>query len=224
MVDEDGNDVAPTLQATFERYVADRFRGCSEVIQKRIANGMVLRRKRILYKRHRQGNTAIPLQQTVAQAAVIVPPVPTNANQKRTRPREADDAINSIIHSQVVSATTVVPAKFKAAALSPSIISASRTVALANHESLTFPHAPGQAKKRMYEQDKKELVENCRRTIELGESKSVAESALNDSLQSALQKVGEIICPFCLYALPAQEVFDEKKWQYVNTASRDIML
>ncbi|RSM12538.1 hypothetical protein CEP52_002366 [Fusarium oligoseptatum] len=70
---------------------------------------------------------------------------------------------------------------------------------------LTYPPAPGFAAKRRYEKLKKQRI------VEAAETNT--EPGLRELLESDLQAIGEITCPYCLYALPAAEVFDERKWQ-----------
>ncbi|CEJ85938.1 Putative Phd-finger domain-containing protein [[Torrubiella] hemipterigena] len=211
MLDDEGNDVEPTLLANFEYYIANRFRGCSETIQKRLASAMLLRRKRVLYRRQRQGAAAIKPLETVAQAPVTLPSAQMALDKKRSGRRNIG-AEGTVVQSQVMSATTLVPAKFKMAALNPSVISASKTVALGSHESLAFPIAPGYAIKQKYNATKKSLLEDYRHAVELGKPKLEANAALNESLRAVLQDIGEIPCPYCFYALPAEEVLNEQSW------------
>ncbi|KAJ4198816.1 hypothetical protein NW767_008807 [Fusarium falciforme] len=88
---------------------------------------------------------------------------------------------------------------------SPSVVSASRTIASGKHQVLAYPPAPGFAAKRRYEKLKSQ------RMIEAAEKST--EPSLQELLESDLRAIGEITCPYCLYALPAAEVFDERKWQ-----------
>ncbi|RYP30524.1 hypothetical protein DL767_006201 [Monosporascus sp. MG133] len=216
--DDDGNDVEPLLLGHFERYIGDRFPSISKTVQQRLARAMLLRRKRILYRRHRQGNTATLPQKAVLKASVTLPaaqPIVPSAqgNPKQDNGQVAAVPTTTIATSRIESATTLTPNKFKVASSSPSIISASKTVALGNHEALVFPPAPGIAAKRKYEQLKRRRVVDYHNAVSLEETRSEAESKLNELLKSDLQAIGEITCPYCLYALPAQEIFDERKWQ-----------
>lgn len=122
-------------------------------------------------------------------------------------------AATTIAPSQIKSATTLAPNKFRMASSSPSVVSASKTVAWASHQVLDFPPAPGLAAKRKYEHLKSQRVADYYNLTELGGGRPDAEFNLDALLKSDLQAIGEITCPYCLYALPAQEVFDERKWQ-----------
>ncbi|KAH6981610.1 hypothetical protein BKA56DRAFT_731124 [Ilyonectria sp. MPI-CAGE-AT-0026] len=214
---DDGNNVEPLLLGHFEHYIGDRFPNISESIQKRLARAMLLRRKRILHRRSRQGNTAIRPQKAVPEASITLPAaqptVPSaEGNPKQDNGQIAAVAATIIAPSQIKSATTLAPNKFKIASSSPSIVSASKTVALANHEALVFPPAPGLAAKRKYEKLKSQRVADYCHEIELEEINSDGAEKLGELLKSDVQAIGEITCPYCLYALPAQEMFDERKW------------
>ncbi|KAJ4209546.1 hypothetical protein NW759_013402 [Fusarium solani] len=210
--DEEGENVEPLLLSHFEHHIGDWFPGISETIRQRLARAMLLRRKRILYRRHRQGNTSIRSENTISQASVTLPDAqPAAVSSLQATPKEKDEmtAVNrptaKVAPSQVKSATTLAPEKFKMVSSSPSVVSASRTIASGKHQVLTYPPAPGFAAKRRYEKLKSQrMVEAA------GKS---AEPSLQELLESDLRAIGEITCPYCLYALPAAEVFDERKWQ-----------
>ncbi|KAL6364387.1 hypothetical protein LRP88_01787 [Fusarium phalaenopsidis] len=69
---------------------------------------------------------------------------------------------------------------------------------------MAYPPAPGFAAKRRYEK---------LRSQRMAEAAGSTEPSLRELLESDLRAIGEITCPYCLYALPAAEVFDERKWQ-----------
>lgn len=240
--DDEGNNVEQELLGHFRRHIRDRFPKISDTIQQRLASAMVLRRKRILYRRHRQGNMAIRPQETVPEASVTLPSTPMNplSVQRRTQRDKVPAAVVApaiFAPSRIESATTLATEKYKKAASTPSVVSASNTVALGSHDTLIFPPAPGFAAKRKYERLKsKRLAIHQDALDRLAESPATADSSqdilinrnasgmtseqiasaeaeIKDILKSDLQAVGEIMCPYCLYALPAELVFDERKWQ-----------
>ncbi|KAH6955660.1 hypothetical protein BKA56DRAFT_706596 [Ilyonectria sp. MPI-CAGE-AT-0026] len=172
--DDDGENVEPLLLHHFEHHVQDRFPEISENLRQRLARVMLLRRKRILYRRHRQGNTAIQMQKAAVKASITLPAA-QKSEQGKQKPKEVESqvAAPAIAPSQIQSAITLAPNKFKLAASNPSVVSASKTIALGSRDS-------------------------CLPT----------RSCLD------LQAVGEITCSYCLYALPAREMFDEKKWHH----------
>ncbi|KAH0531317.1 hypothetical protein TsFJ059_000165 [Trichoderma semiorbis] len=138
MTDEEGNDVQPILLSHYKRYIGEGFPTASVTIQQRLADAMILRRKRILYRRSRYGGTAIQLPEVEKKASITLPDslLPLKDNQMAIAP------------SRIKSATTLQPEKFKMAASSPSVVSVTMTVALSNHEALKFPTAPGLHDKR----------------------------------------------------------------------------
>ncbi|WAO95821.1 C3H1-type domain-containing protein [Fusarium falciforme] len=210
--DEEGENVEPLLLSHFEHHIGDWFPGISETIRQRLARAMLLRRKRILYRRHRQGNTSIRSENTISQASVTLPdaqPKAESSLQATSKIKDQKAAMErpaaKVAPSQVRSATTLAPEKFKMVSSSPSVVSASRTIASGKHQVLTYPPAPGFAAKRRYEKLRSQRIVEAAGTTK--------EPGLRELLESDLQAIGEITCPYCLYALPAAEVFDERKWQ-----------
>ncbi|KAI8712719.1 C3H1-type domain-containing protein [Fusarium sp. LHS14.1] len=209
--DDEGENTEPLLLSHFEHHIGDWFPGISETIRQRLARAMLLRRKRILYRRHRQGDSSIRSEKAISQTSVTLPNAQPGAGsslQTMSKKKSEKAAINrpasKVAPSQVKSATTLAPEKFKMVSSSPSVVSASKTIASGKHQVLTYPPAPGFAAKRRYEKLKSQRI------VEAAES---TEHNLQELLESDLRAIGEIICPYCLYALPASEVFDERKWQ-----------
>lgn len=212
------------LLGHFEHHICDRFPNVNKPIQQRLARAMLLQQKRVLYRRHRQGNEASNKhKEATKQVPVTLPAAqPTVPKLLQRNLQQNNHPIAATIYepSQTKSATTLAPDKFKTAITSPSIISASKTVALGNHEALKFPPAPGFAAKKKYKQLKlQRLAEHEALLTKLNnksnsqENISSADAKLEETLKLDLQAIGEITCPYCLYALPAEEVFDEQKWQ-----------
>jgi len=74
-------------------------------------------------------------------------------------------AATGIAPSQIKSAATLFQDRFKMAASRPSIVSASKTIALDNHEALSFPPAPGFAAKQGHQRLKSQLLAANRSTF-----------------------------------------------------------
>ncbi|KAL6819917.1 hypothetical protein V8C40DRAFT_251957 [Trichoderma camerunense] len=224
MIDEEGNDVQSILLSHYKRYIGEGFPTASASIQQRLADAMILRRKRILYRRSRYGGgTAIQIPKVENKVSITLPDslLRLEDNQKAIAP------------SLIKSATTLQPEKFKMAASSPSVVSTTMTVALGNHEVLKFPPAPGLHAKRKYEQFKAEQLAAHQAMLgKADEPSSTADPTLDDavemrdakrrlSTEQQLSKVfkpdvpavGEVTCPYCFYTLSLEEVFNEKKWQ-----------
>ncbi|KAK2124705.1 hypothetical protein NOF04DRAFT_1348472 [Fusarium oxysporum II5] len=195
--DDEGNDVEDILREHFKHHIYNKFPGLGEVLQDRLTQTMLLRRKRNLYRRYRQESTTIKSQKPEAEK-------PHSKTQKN-KPKEHNTRSRRVLAtpSQVKSATTLVPGNFQKAAASPSVVSASRTVALGSHEALIFPPSPGLALKKRYEQLKKQM-----NVTEHGAS-SLSEGFSEKELVGLI----DITCPYCLHALPAQKVFDDREWQ-----------
>ncbi|KAK1240160.1 hypothetical protein MKX08_007602 [Trichoderma sp. CBMAI-0020] len=218
ITDNDGNNVEPLLLCHFENHISSRYPSISKIIQQRLACAMLLRQKRILYRRHQKVNTAIQPQKAIPKALITLSATQPGVPSAHRNPRRENNPLSVVAATaftspQIQTVTTSPPDNLKIGSSSPFVNLASKTVALSNHEALIFPPAPGLAAKRKYEQLKNERVANFQNAFWLGETISDAESKLNDLLKSDLQAIGDITCPYCLYALPAEEMFDEQKWQ-----------
>jgi hypothetical protein len=110
-------------------------------------------------------------------------------------------------------------------------MSVSKTVALSGQEELRFPPTPCGGVLRRYNKLKAEKEASHIAYLEslpgdqLGArqelyqdsiSAKVAahEKALKQLWDDCLASIGEVICPFCFYAIPARDAVDEKKWKY----------
>ncbi|KAI1636334.1 hypothetical protein F4809DRAFT_650603 [Biscogniauxia mediterranea] len=217
--DEHGNNVESFLKELFANHIRDRFPRVSDSIRQRLADSMLLRRKRILYRRSRYGKTSIRPQEVSYQPAITRPQAQPAMNLPRepSKPQVTVAPSQSAIQSVAQTATTLSPESFQKAS-SPSVISTSKTVALSGHEHLRFPSAPYGGLLRKYNKLKKQLEEERIASLErmdinarpvMMEFKKILDKRWDD----CLRQIGEIMCPFCFYALPAQNIVDEKKWK-----------
>ncbi|KAK1975650.1 hypothetical protein LZ30DRAFT_764133 [Colletotrichum cereale] len=233
--DDEGNDVEGFLEELFAHHVRDQYSKTSRTIQQRLAKTMLLRRKRILYRRSRYGKTptrtqAEPTQPAVSKLRVRTRPEPILPLHTQTAPEKviADDD-RSAMRSTAVTATTLALDRFQKAS-TPSVVSVSKTVALSNHENLRFPPAPCGGLMRRYKKFKaqkdSELVLAAEGTLwdvkkRIGKTVSNpvddAEAAHNEALrtnwEACLDAVGEVVCPFCFCTLPVSEAVEDKKWR-----------
>ncbi|KAL4737151.1 hypothetical protein BDV11DRAFT_172208 [Aspergillus similis] len=146
ILDEDGNDMGQWFLDFFALGIIQRrFPGCNEALQKRLAVGMLIRRKRILYRRSRywKSSSKIPSAPVKAisrpskedvtnQEQTPVPPRPEPALTQRER---------SVACSQAVTATTLNLEHWKKAS-TPSVVSRAKTIHWSSHEQLDFPPPP----------------------------------------------------------------------------------
>lgn len=235
-IEDEDKDIERTLLGIFKHHINDKFPRASDTIQQRLAEAMIFRRKRILYWRYRQEAATKLLNADLNVSHTAPKPRPPISSaqidtlqQNKQKSRAAEPVIAS---SEIQSATTLQPDKFKLAATSPSVGSA-MTIALSDHETLDFPIAPGAAAKRKYEQLKMERLaahnsmldkfdkaypDRYSREIyrfDEQDSRTIAEKdlELEAIMEADIQALGEITCPYCLEALPAIEVFDHPKWR-----------
>ncbi|UKZ88419.1 uncharacterized protein TrAFT101_004179 [Trichoderma asperellum] len=234
-IKNEDKDAERTLLDNFKRHIGDRFPMVSNIIQHRLAKAMIFRRKRILYWRFRHQEAQINdletdpnISDTSLEPKLVVSSAQVSLQQEDKQETGATEPV--ISSSQIQRATTLEPDKSKMFDKSPSAVS-TVTIALINDETFNFPTAPGANAKRKYEQLKKERLAAHRTVLKeidelyynkdsaLGSSvsaqlsRTVAERELERTLETDVQIIGNIICPYCLCPLPATEVFDQRKWR-----------
>ncbi|KAF4337449.1 serine threonine phosphatase [Fusarium beomiforme] len=240
--DNEGNDIGPFLRQLFENYIRDRFPGTNDNIRERLASSMLLRWKRILYRRKRYGKAPIQRPTAVAKPVIRHPKLETvdrTAQEMPIKRRVVEASGRSAAQSATQTATTLSPENFKKAS-APSVISVSRTVALSGNDELCFPPAPCAGLMKRYNKDKKEIEEEYFDSLPPLQMKPNSSTTANpfdaldafDAFSEALKKlqakrdgslakawdrcieaVGEVTCPYCFHVLPVNEVVDERKWK-----------
>ncbi|KAF7553488.1 hypothetical protein G7Z17_g3626 [Cylindrodendrum hubeiense] len=151
----------------------------------------------------------------------------TTSTELPNQPAETSTNIDfgkgkSTVQSVVFSATTLAAGDYKKAS-TPSVISATKTVALDVHEELSFPPSPNGRIRKKYKallklRDKDNL--KLQAFLDGKYAGNISELNLEPSIQtldevwhSCNVAIAEVICPFCLYALPGLSVDNEKKWK-----------
>ncbi|RSL68855.1 hypothetical protein CEP53_002420 [Fusarium sp. AF-6] len=231
--DEEGNDAEPFIRQLFSNQIRDRFPGVSDNIQQRLANSMVLRRKRILYRRKRYDKKPIRPPELPLPPRVSAPKVKPNVGVQRQpiKQQTVPAPTPSTVPSVPQTARTLVAEKFQQAA-APSVISVSKTVALSSHDQLQFPPAPCGALMKRYRRFKKDQEEQLKVTLgdipgyfgpkappapgardAVRKHRASHKQTLDDYWDDCLRAVGEVVCQFCFYALPVRDVVQESKWR-----------
>lgn len=250
--DEEGNVVEAFLEEIFGYQVRDRFPEASQSIRQRLAKSMLLRRKRILYRKSRYQSLPTktedePAQPVISRRRVRMMPnenVSKDTNQENAgaqrRPKTAEES-KSVVRSMAITATTLAPDHFKRAS-APSVVSMSKTVALSQHDDLSFPPAPCGVLRQRFNRIKAHkdadlalvlkgmeisdpqvegaLQDGGKRignpvVTTIADAKATHSEALKKAWEGCLSAVGEVICPFCFCTLPISEVTDDRKWRYV---------
>lgn len=228
----------PWLRVIFAKYIHDKFCKIDENILHRLVSTMIVRWKRVLYRRSRFGSTSVKGSLTNPQPRVKVPALQLQQTASRQEsPQHPDNTevtpkVNTKIASKSqtgFSATTLRLDNFKKAS-APSTVSATKTISLGSHEELPFPDAPLGRVRKKYRKMKKAREEEYRLYIDSlsrkAESQLPTSSAASmDQAEASFKKdidgywdecirvVGEVTCPFCFYAIPTLEVNDDAKWK-----------
>ncbi|UNI23185.1 hypothetical protein JDV02_009019 [Purpureocillium takamizusanense] len=245
------------LQGLFANYISSLFPNITDSLRLRLASSVVLRRRRILYRRSRYGDSPIRAKKTVSQPQIDMPQsqrqdplVLDLADEAAPAPVVEHASAKSIVRSLAPSATTLAVEDYRKAS-TPSVISAAKTVALEDHEDLNFPPPPNGRVKGRYKvltrqrwESHQEYLNSLPNPFQLVNDKSVTTSPYLDSqgnhvtmdtlvehfdkVNAAKRKlkadlhsdwnechkiVPELICPFCLYALPSLSISDDEQWR-----------
>ncbi|KAL3472857.1 hypothetical protein BJX99DRAFT_234764 [Aspergillus californicus] len=149
--DEHGDDYGPRFRNLFALAIIRRsFPQCPESIQDRLADAMLLRRKRILYRYLRYGKS--PLKSTASAPTKIMPisrntqSVPQNSYQQSVIGtadlQPVTGTAPSVTGSRAITATTLDMKQWREVSATPSVVSQSTTIQLTHDENLSFPAGP----------------------------------------------------------------------------------
>ncbi|PYH93865.1 Annexin [Aspergillus ellipticus CBS 707.79] len=152
--DQDGNNVEKAFRDMFAmELVRRKFPQCGETIIKRLATSMLLRRKRILYRRSRWGYESHLSKKTASSSLFIHQKVPEtldhladdtitqSLDEKEPSVAEAFEPAPSNSGSRAQTATTVTSEQFNRAS-APSVAHRARTIHLSASDELIFPPPP----------------------------------------------------------------------------------
>ena len=222
ILNDEGTNVEDFLKAQFTHIIQDRFPHTSEFLSTRLADTMLFRRKRILYRRSRYSKTpskspkqdkGLPAQLNhIGGHSILQPnsgdPVPNSGALGAT--------VHRVTKSRAATATTLTADGLQRAS-APSITSVARTIALADHEDLVFPSPPvGYKKLRNKKIEKSPQGE--------GNTSILVPPLDGEAGMSSQEREPdvEVICPFCFLALSSLDVGDKNKWTSVlpNTQER----
>ncbi|RAL17379.1 uncharacterized protein BO97DRAFT_439320 [Aspergillus homomorphus CBS 101889] len=243
---EDGKDIGPSFMNLFALGIIQRkFPLCSETIQERLAAAMLLRRKRILYRRSRYWKPLSQLPQTLDQA--VTSKTCGNGERRLLQPTPEAQHRRQTTDNQTLSATTLNLAHLKRVNV-PSTVSRVRTIHWSPSEQVEFPPAPsGLIRRRLKALKAQSDVEHQGWLSELSNytrnkpphvsstSNNVHDDGLldilsnsNSNLESKMESEGatgeidaiEVICPYCCCALSSSTVTSRAKW--INHVKYDL--
>lgn len=150
--DAEGNNIERILEARFLHNLTDKFPGCDDQLRQRLAATILLRRKRILYRRSRRPKAPPTWLPIVSEPEVRQTLSPGRSmtlvedQQQETGPAETHTLKRkpSMVRSQAMTTkttTTLDPEKLRPPT-APSVMSVSKTIPLNSHDDLIFPPPP----------------------------------------------------------------------------------
>ncbi|ETS87206.1 hypothetical protein PFICI_01034 [Pestalotiopsis fici W106-1] len=235
--DNDGNDSESKLREVYCSYIRGQFPSIQDSLCERLASSMIIRRRRILYRRFHYGS-GIRTHEIISQPLIQLPQNQRQAlagpgAAKASQPVMGQTPAKSDLQSQAVSATTLSVNAYKNAP-APPVMSTTKSIPLGSHEDLVFPPPPNERIKSRYKalerqrrQLHKEFINSLSGLVSVSERQEQiyqAETELQVNLEldwrECCKAVPELTCPFCLYVLPSLSVGDDKKWKHVTVSLR----
>lgn len=150
--DAEGNNIENLLEARFLHNLTDKFPGCDEKLRQRLAATILLRRKRILYRRFRRPKDTATRLPIVPEPEVRQIPgtdrslPPIEVHQQEMGPAETHTLKRkpSMVRSQArtTKTTTTLDAAKLQLPSAPSVLSVAKTIPLNSHDDLVFPPPP----------------------------------------------------------------------------------
>lgn len=146
--DADGNNLSQLFEDKFAAPLLKmKFPGAGERIRARLASAMLLRRKRILYRKSRQAARPIKIlaKPTAAEIPEQLPKLmeirPVSESKTEGSKPSRSLLAPSRIFSQAHTATTLDPERFRKAS-TPSRVSTAKSIPLMQDDELNFPPIP----------------------------------------------------------------------------------
>ncbi|KID60946.1 hypothetical protein MBR_10282, partial [Metarhizium brunneum ARSEF 3297] len=264
--DDNNNDEEPRLRKLYLDFIRGRFPNIKDYLPQRLAEYMLLQRKRTLFRRYYHRAHPLRVEHIVPRPKIVRPQFLRHAPEPSGEESEVESDVESDVESEAPLAKGITLSQAAKAAeaaaemyeqdsaSTPSALSITQMFALSKHEDLVFPPAPNAMVKQVFEELKKQrkkTLKECPTEIpgfadyeeykrqpsrsHAGSASSFAEidrrvTEEKKKFRACLQrdwiccnvKVGEVVCPFCLYVLPAFSVSDDEKWKAHITSDIEI--
>lgn len=136
--DSQGDDATPVLTQLFRYWILRDFPTIAEELCARLISTMLLRRRRILYRRSRQVKLAVPTAKPAPKPAHLTLPAPADLGGLPV----GEPATTSRIASTQYTATTVDPDAFRRVVSTPSRVSEAHTIAITSSDKDAIPLPP----------------------------------------------------------------------------------
>ncbi|KAF3019352.1 hypothetical protein E8E14_010724 [Neopestalotiopsis sp. 37M] len=176
ILDAEGNNMEDALHAIFLHHMEDQFPGCDDMLRRRLASAMVLRRRRILYRRSRliKDTIKVPSISQEHPVQIVRPPhrsitlmAPSEGQVPEDDQKPALDQpppLQSSASSRAWTATTLDVDKLRPPT-APSVMSFAKTVPLKREHNLIFPPPPRAPTLAQFREAKTRLRQDHRRRL-----------------------------------------------------------
>lgn len=252
--DADGNNIEKHFEAIVLQDLTNKFPRCNEQLRQRLASTVLLRRKRILYRRSRRPMTPSTWLHIAAEPdirskkmCVARGMTPVEIREQETVPAEThsltrSQSVNSSQAGTTETSTTLDPERLQRLT-APSALLMEECISSNIHDDLGFPPPPRAAIQDRFRELKAsrlarhnarlleipnfqlyvaqegkpssldaEIVSNLRAQIQ--EAERDLQIGLDADLEICKNVEGEVICPYCLCALPSTDMKFKEKWRY----------
>ncbi|KAH8199179.1 hypothetical protein TruAng_006648 [Truncatella angustata] len=152
--DADGNNFEGVLEGNFAHHLEDQLPGCEDKLRRRLAFTVVLRRRRILYRRSRfPGNSFSPL---IVKAEPTIRVAPLQPRSTILAPVEQQSVRNTVFSKAETTMTVDVEMLKPPAAASD--VSMTQTIPLKSEHNLIFPPPLRGTIRERFQKTKERLV------------------------------------------------------------------
>lgn len=144
--DDQGGDATPMLKTVFRHFIKRDFPVIEDNLCERLISTMLLRRRRILYRRSRQAWLAVRTAEPVQKSAYLT--APSASAGVKEKPRDVPEAppvtvaALSGVASTQQTATTVEPQTYLQVKSTPSKVSGAKTIAMTSGTETMIPPPP----------------------------------------------------------------------------------
>ena len=195
---EEGEDMENDLLSRFTEDVVWRLpKIVGDIpLMNRLTKTMLLRRKLILYRRHRQWGVSSESQRSIPEPTVESQPAPTPdlSSGPIKHPTTSIEEPSATPNVQTLRPERSSPASSGL----PHVVMGRRAVPSTSYQPFNFPPAPGAAARRKYEEIKSQ--ESARIRDKMSKEDALEpdiEQRIQEAIRLRLCEITEVTCPYC---------------------------
>lgn len=138
-----GNDLTPALKKVFDHWIKRDFPNIADQLREHLISTMLLRRRRVLYRRSRQTKLALHIAKPAPKPAKPTLSAPSAASGLKLPDKLPQEAqASSGVASTQYTATTIHPEAYRRVLSTPSRVSETRTISMTSSNTDVIPPPP----------------------------------------------------------------------------------